>query len=313
LPQGSIGIRDAESLLWTALQTNQLQATGIPIGQTQRKLIPDFEWRDLKAVEERGRDIVRYDRNAGQGYHDVAFRSRAVMALWPERRSMQDDLKLPPTIIPDGSGYFPLYCAAQWIATRGGTLDFDPTDETIWRDAYSELARQISSGHVTVTGVAVGIREKVDAHIFASLPVDYPFADTPASLISRDELFLSSYPFDEEYWQKGFNDTLQARGEIRWSKLMVLKSEVAERWPFQQDPERSSVSAEFRTGAPGRPTPIHLVLSEHQRRLSAGEAEKSVTLEAEMLARWLQDTHPDVPRLTPKTIRNRISSAHRRG
>jgi hypothetical protein len=47
LPEGSIEIREAESLLWKALQGSQLQASGIPIGGSQRKLIPDFEWLDL--------------------------------------------------------------------------------------------------------------------------------------------------------------------------------------------------------------------------------------------------------------------------
>jgi len=123
---------------------------------------------------------------------------------------------------------------------------------------------------------------------------------------------LSSYPYDEEYWQKGFNDTLQTREGIRWSKLMVPKSEIAQWWRFPSLADESSAASEFRTGAPGRPTPIHLVVSQHKRRLAAGQAEKSVVAEAEALAKWLEDTHPTLPPLKPKTIRNRISSAHRR-
>ena len=34
--------------------------------------------------------------------------------------------KLPPLVPPEGPGYMPLYCAAQYIATRDGTVEIDP-------------------------------------------------------------------------------------------------------------------------------------------------------------------------------------------
>lgn len=64
--------KEAEKRLWNALQDNQLQATGIPPDGERRVTIPDFEWRDLKPYEERGRDVVRYEAISRQGYNDVA-------------------------------------------------------------------------------------------------------------------------------------------------------------------------------------------------------------------------------------------------
>jgi len=65
------------------------------------------------------------------------------------------------------------------------------------------------------------------------------------------------------------------------------------------------------TGAPGRPTAMHLIKPEHRRRLDAGEAHESLADEARHLAAWLARQHPTAPRLTPKAIENAIREAHR--
>lgn len=312
--ESSAGVLDAKAHLWKALQANLLQATGIPNDGEQRKPIPDYEWRDLQAIEERGRDVVRYDRLSATGYNEISLRRHSIMTLWPERRRSDPETepRLPPTIRPDGPGYFPLYCASQWIATQGGVRKFIPTDTAIWNAAYSELAARIASGHVKVTGVRNGIREEIDGHIFASLRVDHPFVDTSFDLILSEELYLCSYPYvDDEHWHNGFDDSLQTRAGTQWSKLMVLKSDVAQFWSFVTDVKIQDSSPAFRTGAPGRPTPMHLVVAEHRNRLATGKAEMRVVAESERLAAWLKETHPHLPTLTSKTIRNKISAAHR--
>jgi hypothetical protein len=225
----------------------------------------------------------------------------------------QPAIQLPPTVRPHGPGDFPLYCAAQWIATQGGTRSFDPADASIWDAAFEELKAHIASGHVSVTGLRNGKSEKIEGHIFSSaLRVSHPFSDEPLDLILSDELYLSSCAYlDAEHWHKGFNDSLQTRAGAEWSKLTVLKSDVAKSWPFADvKHDRDEVSV-FRTGAPGRPTPIHLIVAEHRRRLDNGKAEISVTAEAEHLAGWFKLAHPNAPPLAPKTIQNRIRAEHR--
>lgn len=61
-----------------------------------------------------------------------------------------------------------------------------------------------------------------------------------------------------------------------------------------------------RAGAPGRPSSMHLILNEFERRRAAGSCENSRSAEAERLAAWLKETHPDNPRATAKTIRNAL-------
>jgi hypothetical protein len=228
---------------------------------------------------------------------------------WPQR----DDFKLPTTVKPDGPGYFPLYCAVQWIATRGDTQSFDPADASIWNAAYRELTDGIASNGIRVTGMRNGIRKKIKGHIFAGIRFEHLFSEVSAGLLLSDELYLYSHPFiDDEHWHRGFDDSLRTRKRIEWSKVMVLKADVAKIWPFSASAQNQDSSPSILTGAPGRPTPMHLVVAEHRNRLASRKAEVSVTVESGRLAEWLRATHPDLPNLTAKTIRNKISAEHRK-
>src|SRR5262245_54940762 len=162
--------------------------------------------------------------------------------------------ELPRLVPPEGPGYMPLFSAAQWIATRGGTVEINPGDLSVWQDAFAQLLARIASEEVTVTGMRDGEREKLQAHIFAGIPVDFPFHDTPFDLLLSEELYLSSCIYiDEEHWQQGLNDSLQTRQGCKWSKLMVLKSDVARYWPFCISQGATRDRPQIRhTGAPGR-------------------------------------------------------------
>jgi hypothetical protein len=155
-PEKMFRVAEARTALLKALQSGRLVATGVATDDGRRKVIPDYEWNDLKLVEESGRDVVRYDLVRRHGYDDVRIRGNEVVVVWPEK------------------------------------------------------------------------------------------------------------------------------------------------------------SDSVRTGAPGRPSSMHLVVSEHERRLAEGIASVAVMAESEHLAAWLKQTYPDAPPLTPKTIRNKIAAVHRR-
>jgi hypothetical protein len=61
-----------------------------------------------------------------------------------------------------------------------------------------------------------------------------------------------------------------------------------------------------KTGAPGRPTSMGIVLTEFERRRAEEKCESSRDAEARTLAAWLLQMHPDMPKLTAKTIRNKL-------
>jgi len=292
---------------------NRLQAIGKRRYSDHRQPIADHEWLDLKPFEEKGRDVLRSDPLSDGGYHDVAVRRQSVTALWLARPAPKPDLRLPKTIRPDGPGFFPLFCAAQWIATRGGTRNFEPTDAAIWDSAFRDLTARIASGHITVTGIKNGVRERIEGHLFASLRVDHPFLPTPLNMILSDEMYLSTCPYvEEDHWHKGFHDSLQLRADIGWGKLMVLKSDTARFWPVALDQANPNEAQVMPSGGSGRPTAMHLVIAEHRKRLDAGSAEEKVGAESKHLAKWLREAHPGAPALTSKTIRNKIASEHRR-
>jgi hypothetical protein len=312
---GTISIDEARAQLWAALGESEVQAAGIGTDTNVRMPIPDYAWRDLATIEERGRDVLRFREPRGglssRGYDDVVFRRQNILAIWqPSHREVFEG-DVSPQITPEGTGYMPLYCAAHWVATKGCTLQIDPLDLEVWKRPFSQLLSRISSDEVAVTGLREGQREKIEGHIFAGISVDYPFADT--ELLLSSELYLSSRIYvDDEHWRKGFNDSLQTRYGCKWSHLMVLKSDVLRHWPFSSpENENSTTPLATKTGAPGRPSSMHLVEREYRARGDRGDTKANIGEEAKVLSEWLRSTHPDAPRLTPKTIANRLRHEHR--
>jgi hypothetical protein len=190
----------------------------------------------------------------------VAPRTGADMTLTPRQRRIIErkrprtsSYRLPELVKPDGASYMALYCAAQWIATRGGTLEINPLDEGLWRETFKDLLDRIASEDVKVIGVRErdGATETVSGMHFASCSVHYPFSFSGPQddLIFSKELCLFSRPYlDDEHWRGGLGDSLEDRGRVRWRRLMVLKADVAHCWPF-------AIAQDHRTGAPGPTQP----------------------------------------------------------
>jgi hypothetical protein len=75
-----------------------------------------------------------------------------------------------------------------------------------------------------------------------------------------------------------------------------------------EDGESPSLSEpdSYRTGAPGRPTIAHLIITEFNRRISEGQISNTLRAEAEELEEWARETHPNAPTPSEKTIQNQI-------
>jgi hypothetical protein len=143
---------------------------------------------------------------------------------------------------------------------------------------------------------------RVPAYHFAGCRVDYPYSDTPLELLLSEDLYLWSIVYlGEEDWLKGPGDCLEDRRGPQWERLMVLKSDVATCWPFEPP----------RTGAPGRPSSMHLIEAEFEARCKRDEVAASLAEESRHLANWLKSNHPSAPPVTPKTIQNRLRETYR--
>jgi hypothetical protein len=296
-----LSIKEAEESLWCCLSEGMIRATGIGLESGKRAEIAAVEWIELKPFEtENGCDEVRLGP-FGTGYRQVELPSKGVRLIWGEPKP---PVSLPDVKPPEGDGHMPLFFAALWIATAGGTIGFDPQEESIWQHAFAELLAAIASEKVRVIGTNEGSRLPVPAYLFADCAVDYPYADASMDLMISEELYLRSYPYvDEERWRRGFDDSLINRYGNHWSRLIVSKEDMRARWSFHLPTMHAS-------GAPGRPSSMQLVLDKLEKRALAC-LEANVTAEAEHLARWLAATHPTAPKLTAKTIRNKIASRFR--
>ncbi len=99
-------------------------------------------------------------------------------------------------------------------------------------------------------------------------------------------------------------------GKVAYSDVKFLRSDVMGVWSPSSEDESSG--AKSRSGAPGRPTSMHLVEAEFRRRMSEGVVEPTTEAEAIVLKSWLEKVHPGETPLTKKTIQNRLPSIRRK-
>jgi hypothetical protein len=99
---------------------------------------------------------------------------------------------------------------------------------------------------------------------------------------------------------------------VGYEDVVVRRQALMSRWPPHRGLSLNSLSSSFTTGAPGRPTSMHLVEVEYRVRCERGEAKTSIGAVAKELAEWLHDKHPNVPQLKPKTIANNLRGEHRK-
>jgi len=297
---GVMTVPEARKALWIALQEGLFPATGLDRLGTGRVSIPAGEWHTLEPRSIEHQDEVGRP-GGGLMYVDPLVPAKAIWHLWPARRS---PVQLPPLMTPAGDGYVPLYCAARWIASRGGFNDFDPEDTATWAQAYSELLGAITAERVRVVGLRSGEIEVVPGHKFAGVQVDYPHGDTPFDLMTSNEVYLRSYPYlDDLHWRQGFDDSLVNRRPELWTRLQVDKGGVRTCWPFELEVGR--------TGAQGRPSSMFLVVGEFERRADTGELAQSLREEARALVDWFKQTHGTLQPPTVKTIENKLRQLYR--
>jgi hypothetical protein len=291
-------IREAQDALWIGLREDFFRATGVDSQTGRRIVIPPLDWHELVPVQGRGEvDEVRRGP-LGSGYSDVLLPSAALQGYW--RKPVESTATLPPTIRPEGDGYMPLYCAAQWIATEGDTIQFPPEDKARWRSAYDALLAAITSNKVRVVGMRSGVSDKIEGHVFAGIRVDYPFHDADFELRSGNELYLRSYAYlDDEHWRGGFDDALVWRVEDRWTRIMVERGDVRALWPF-------AANALIRSGMVGRPSSAHLVKQHLRERAANGLLLNTLAAESRHLSAWLEASHPKSPQAGEKQIRTTI-------
>lgn len=306
-----VTVETAQADLWRKLRRGALEATAIERTTSTRVAIPVGAWDDLDLIKENEKDVLQRIRPWSPHnvrYDDVDFASAEVRELWPRLPQRMD--QPPPMASFAGPGLTPLFCAAQWIATRGGRIDVG-WDFVTWKAAYAELLASIGAGRVELLGTRNGVRERVNGSHAAGCSVVYPFDDhCAAGLTLGSDVVLFSCPFDDEVrWTDGVDDHLRDENGRRWSKLVVRKEQIAAVWPFHRPAEVVDVET-YRTGGPGRPSSAHLVMGEFEKCCRRGEILDTLAAQARELEAWLIKTHPRSAPLKSNRIATLIREAY---
>ena len=118
-PKYGMTVAQAANALAIGLRNDCFTASGVDPQSGQRVPISARTWLELKWFEKDGRDELRPDSLTLSGpdrFREVVVPSVSIRGIWPARP--EQATRLPDIISPDGDGHMPLYCAAQWIATR---------------------------------------------------------------------------------------------------------------------------------------------------------------------------------------------------
>jgi hypothetical protein len=170
-------------------------------------------------------------------------------------------------------------------------------------------AREIKGAAITIRMlITSSLREAFENHeswLFQAKSGSEKLEDYRVRPREAAEWFLSR-PLDRDRLPEKLRAFLRVDDVLRESPAEVGAAPSAPSNGDGRDP-----GASYRTGAPGRPSPMYLVEAEAKRRRSLGETVPEVTGEASALFDWFKDNHPKLPPPKPKTIRNKISSDHR--
>ena len=215
-----------------------------------------------------------------------------------------------PEIRPDGAGYMDLTYAACWIATEGGKVSFFYREKEVWRSAFDKLLPAVASGEIEVIGRQNGgLPAPIMGTLFASITVEYPYHDeVRLNLMWGEKPYVRCWGGWDNEREHGVDELWVGDGDFpAYSYLQVRKNHVFKLWPFESN------QAQYRTGKPGRPSPMPLVEQELRSRLDQNITESTMTDEARYLVGWLKKHHPGAPPLKLKTIKNRMASVYRQG
>jgi hypothetical protein len=89
-----------------------------------------------------------------------------------------------------------------------------------------------------------------------------------------------------------------------WYDLAIEESEIEKLKPASIN----SAVLTYHSGAAGKPSSMHIVEAERDRRIAEGQVWKSKVACAEEMARWLKSAHPQAARATAKAIENSLRS-----
>ena len=305
-------VSQAEKQLFAALAAGRIKAIAKDAAGNVVD-IPQREWPYLQLFEENERDVLKRGVLDPPAFSEIKFERSVLKEVWVE--FLVEPYMIEPMMRPSPAGYVPLCSALHWIMTEAGRKVQHLEDSQPWAAAVERLMPLISTGEVQIIGrpSSGGPPRAIEGHTFAGISVSQPMHDTLA-LIAGDNPWISCTPYvDEEHWGDVFNDQLYVSkvGPAAWTHLQLRKSDVLREIVFADAVLEEDADTVYETGAPGRPSSMHLIQQEFSARHERGQSATSITQEADELAKWLRKVHPKAAAVTAKTIKNRLSAEFR--
>ena len=163
-------------------------------------------------------------------------------------------------------------------------------------DLLERLQSDAYSGNVKFRGIQEGA-DPADGYKVIDPLYFYvkPFFNWPQDVICQPEDGSSTPWYFVHLDRKDFVSLLRNMG------VSVRQSPDPQSSPDPDIPEERKT---FTTGVAGRPTSMHLVLREAQRRLDAIDYPESLTAFTKELAKWLEVAQPDAAPTKPRTMSN---------
>jgi len=222
------------------------------------------------------------------------------------------------------SKYCPLHEAVQLIADRLAAADRQNYADVVAAidNARKQLLQALFEGAVRAEGVTV-------------YPADPPSDEPPSveydqwSPIDRGVWLHEKCEANNDVyrlntilinWDQDNIDYYKSDGD--WAEYMntrirLVCDDIDREFPLPETaiqantPSNEPSAATYRTGVAGRPSSIHIVRPEMQRRAASGHLLSSLAAEVRALLQWLQEHHPDAAPLTQKTAENRLRDDYR--
>ena len=184
-------------------------------------------------------------------------------------------------------------------------------DIIIWQCTYDKSEKRGDSVKSMVLDSSLQLFVERDGRIYR-----VPFEDLDTLLEELDFAFRCGwFPKDmgDRYERRVEEPDETSEGEryrAVWSavlreyeglRLLIRESDIEALFP------RAALSEPLeRSGVAGRPTPIRLVLTEHERRREEGRTASSRQEEGRQLKVWLDESYPNAPNLKAKSIADRL-------
>lgn len=174
---------------------------------------------------------------------------------------------------------------------RHGKLEIELTSQLqrfVLRLVIHRFVQGLFDGHLHATGVWQGDLATLKRQ---RVPSDWWKRDIIVHVRSCD------------IWERTARD--RPPGLRGWTAVQVIPIDT------EAFGDETDTSVPLSTGAPGRPSSMHLIEREFRRRAELGLLDPNLTAQAKALAEWVKENHPKAPPATANTIANRLRPLYR--